>query len=134
MTRPIHRLYGNNWFMSSLPVEVCSSPALVREYTNRGYRYQTTCSTHTPANKAALKALAIAEGGTTVVPEIFSDECYGGMVVFIGLHELTSFGLGTFAVKSKMRVSKYGSWRHKLKAGVSMFRQAQHDKAGSQVV
>src|SRR5690606_3923039 len=37
--------------------------ALVREYTNRGYRYQTTCSILTPANKAALKALAIAEGG-----------------------------------------------------------------------
>src|SRR5690606_4695581 len=35
--------------------------------TQTGYRYQATCSTHTPANKAALKALAIAEGGTTVV-------------------------------------------------------------------
>src|SRR5690606_37926558 len=42
--------------------------------TQTGYRYQTTCSTHTPANKAALKALAIAEGGTTVVPKIFSGE------------------------------------------------------------
>ena len=48
--------------------------ALVREDTNRDYRYQTTCSILTPANKAALKALAIAEGGTTVVPEIFSGE------------------------------------------------------------
>src|SRR5690606_8092212 len=42
--------------------------------TQTGYRYQTTCSTHTPANKAALKALAIAEGGTTVVAKIFSGE------------------------------------------------------------
>ena len=42
--------------------------------TQTGYRYQTTCSIHTPANNAALKALAIAEGGTTVVPEIFSGE------------------------------------------------------------
>ena len=40
---------------------------LVREDTNRDYRYQTTCSILTPANNAALKALAIAEGGTTVV-------------------------------------------------------------------
>src|SRR5690606_210890 len=47
---------------------------LVREDTNRDYRYQTTCSILTPANNAALKALAIAEGGTTVVPEIFSGE------------------------------------------------------------
>src|SRR5690606_5519772 len=36
--------------------------------TQTGYRYQTTCSTHTPANNAALKALAIAKGGITVVP------------------------------------------------------------------
>src|SRR5690606_22763876 len=48
--------------------------ALGREDTNRDYRYQTTCSILTPANNAALKALAIAEGGTTVVPEIFSGE------------------------------------------------------------
>src|SRR5690606_37985981 len=75
---------------------------------------QTTCSTPTPANKAALKALAIAEGGTTVVPNracelsegnIFSGECYGGVSNFSGLHELTSFGLGTFAVKSAKDVS-----------------------------
>src|SRR5690606_17778394 len=33
-----------------------------------GYRYQTTCSILTPANNAALKALAIAKGGITVVP------------------------------------------------------------------
>src|SRR5690606_38277236 len=67
------------------------------------YRYQTTCSTPTPANKAALKALAIAEGGTTVVPNracelsegnIFSGECYGGRFIFLGLNELTSFGYG----------------------------------------
>src|SRR5690606_2311628 len=75
------------------------------EDTNLGYRYQTTCSTHTPANNAALKALAIAEGGTTVVPEIFSGECYGGRFIFLGLHELTMFGLGTFAVKSAKDVS-----------------------------
>src|SRR5690606_12603203 len=70
---------------------------------------QTTCSILTPANKAALKALAIAEGGTTVVPNracelsegnVFSGECYGGRFIFLGLHELTPFGLGTFAVKS----------------------------------
>src|SRR5690606_5589981 len=42
--------------------------------TQTGYRYQTTCSILTPANKAALKALAIAKGGITVVPEIFSGE------------------------------------------------------------
>src|SRR5690606_6727667 len=42
--------------------------------TQTDYRYQATCSTHTPANKAALKALAIAKGGITVVPEIFSGE------------------------------------------------------------
>src|SRR5690606_6327919 len=31
----------------------------------------------TPANKAALKALAIAKGGITVVPKIFSGEFFG---------------------------------------------------------
>src|SRR5690606_35658557 len=71
---------------------------------------QTTCSTPTPANKAALKALAIAEGGTTVVPNracelsegnFFSGECYGGASSFSGLHELTPFGLGTFAETTK---------------------------------
>src|SRR5690606_172903 len=79
--------------------------ALVREDTNRDYRYQTTCSILTPANKAALKALAIAQGGTTAVPEIFSGECYGVRFIFLGLHELTMFGLGTFAVKSAKDVS-----------------------------
>src|SRR5690606_8922426 len=33
-----------------------------------------TCATRTPANNAALKALAIAKGGITVVPNIFSGE------------------------------------------------------------
>src|SRR5690606_12624528 len=36
-----------------------------------------TCATRTPANKAALKALAIAKGGITVVPKIFSGEFFG---------------------------------------------------------
>src|SRR5690606_12050097 len=31
----------------------------------------------TPSNKAALKALAIAKGGITVVPKIFSGELFG---------------------------------------------------------
>src|SRR5690606_18292182 len=82
---------------------------------------QTTCSTPTPANNAALKALAIAKpapicrrGGITVVPNracelsegnVFSGECYGGVSNFSGLHELTSFGLGTFTVKSAKDVS-----------------------------
>src|SRR5690606_37338279 len=71
---------------------------------------QTTCSTPTPANNAALKALAIAKpapicrrGGIIVVPNracelsegnVFSGECYGGVSSFSGLHELTSFGYG----------------------------------------
>jgi len=58
---------------------------------------------------AALKALVIAGGGITVVPNracelcegnIFSGECYGGVSNFSGLHELTLFGFGTFAEKS----------------------------------
>src|SRR5690606_41566084 len=43
-------------------------------YTTLFRSQQTTCSILTPANKAALKALAIAEGGTTVVPKVFSGE------------------------------------------------------------
>src|SRR5690606_23315817 len=91
--------------------------ALGREDTNRDYRYQTTCSILTPANKAALKALAIAEGGTTVVPNracelsegnVFSGECYGGEYSFKDLHELTLFGLGTFAVKRSKDGSSLG--------------------------
>src|SRR5690606_15489154 len=35
-----------------------------------------TCATRTPANNAALKGLAIAKGGTTVVPNIFSGEFF----------------------------------------------------------
>src|SRR5690606_26771512 len=76
--------------------------ALVREYTNRGYRYQTTCSILTPANKAALKALAIAKGGIT---KGFQRRGYGGVYSFNGLHVLTMFGLVTFAVKSAKDVS-----------------------------
>ena len=87
---------------------------------------QTTCSILTPANKAALKALAIAEGGTTVVPNracelsegnIFSGEVMEECIVstasmsslrsvwallrskvhnYNDLHELTMFGLRTF--------------------------------------
>src|SRR5690606_23283443 len=80
--------------------------------TQTGYRYQTTCSILTPANNAALKALAIAKpapicrrGGITVVPNracelsegnVFSGECYGAVSNFSGLHELTMFGLVTF--------------------------------------
>src|SRR5690606_38675432 len=74
--------------------------------TQTGYRYQTTCSIHTPANNAALKALAIAEGGTTVVPKSFSGEFFGhffGKKVTAPRHE------------GKAIFSENGSWRHKLK-------------------
>src|SRR5690606_14303987 len=85
------------------PFEGCASPPSWFVNTQTGYRYQTTCSILTPANNAALKALAIAEGGITVVPNracelsegnIFSGECYGGVSSFSGLHELTMFGYG----------------------------------------
>ena len=88
---------------------------------------QTTCSTHTPANKAALKALAIAKGGITVVPKIFSGEVMEKCL--ISVVSMSSLRSVWALLRSKVQNEgkQYGSWRHKLKAGMSMFRQAQHD-------
>src|SRR5690606_24242406 len=44
---------------------------------NSSQRDTNTSATRTPANNAALKGLAIAKGGTTVVPNIFSGEFFG---------------------------------------------------------
>src|SRR5690606_35435670 len=63
-----------------LPIHLFADSRIPKPWfvnTQTGYRYQTTCSTHTPTNKAALKALAIAKpapicrrGGITVVPNL----------------------------------------------------------------
>src|SRR5690606_33304465 len=44
---------------------------------NSSQRDTNTSATRTPVNNAALKGLAIAKGGTTVVPNIFSGEFFG---------------------------------------------------------
>ena len=70
-------------------------------------QYQTTCSILTPANKAALKALAIAEGGTTVVAKIFSgevmEECIVSMASMSSLRSVMEECIVSTASMSSLR-------------------------------
>src|SRR5690606_23699742 len=73
---PKGRSYGAIKRGFAVIINLCFDKLNMTENPEHGLKalVQTTCSTHTPANKAALKALAIAKGGITVVPKIFSGE------------------------------------------------------------
>src|SRR5690606_27547490 len=88
--------------------------------------YLSFCALPTPGKNETVKGEVVGEGSRNVVSESVSGEVLEEYIVSTASMSSLRSVWARLRSKGENEGKQYGLWRHKLKAGVSMFRQAQH--------